>query len=52
MPEIVFGRNEPGLIHQHQMLELALTQASDAPRSGTAITGGAQHALQTAGLRE
>ena len=30
LPEVVYGRNEPALIHHHRMLERALAQADVA----------------------
>jgi hypothetical protein len=27
MPEVIYGRNEPMLIHQHEQIELALAAA-------------------------
>lgn len=35
MPEVVYGRNEPALIHHHQQLELALAAAVSGDRNGT-----------------
>lgn len=36
MPEVVYGRNEPALIHHHQQLELALAAGATAGRNGSA----------------
>jgi hypothetical protein len=37
MPEVVYGRNEPALIHHHEQVELALEAAASVSgaRSGT-----------------
>jgi phenylpropionate dioxygenase-like ring-hydroxylating dioxygenase large terminal subunit len=36
LPEVVYGRNEPALIHYHQQVELALSAASAAAGNGAA----------------
>ena len=38
MPEVVYGRNEPALVHCHQQIELALSEHA-AARSGAVATG-------------
>ena len=36
LPEVVYGRNEPALIHYHQQVELALSASAAAAANGTA----------------
>lgn len=38
LPEVVYGRNEPALIHYHQQVELALSASAAAAANGAAAT--------------
>lgn len=52
LPELVFGRNEPMLIRQHELLESALAEAPDERGPATVGAGDEQRTLQAAGLPE